>query len=41
MGESKNHGGAGYFNVGVEVEQATLNAAHPRNVKEVQRLSFA
>lgn len=29
-----------HFSTGVEIEQAVLNEAHPRNVKEVQKLSF-
>jgi hypothetical protein len=30
-----NGGGGDHFNLGVEIEQEILNAAHPRNVKEV------
>jgi hypothetical protein len=41
MVEVKNYNGGNYLNLGVEIEQATLNAAHPRNVKEVQRLSYS
>jgi hypothetical protein len=33
------HGGD-HFSTGVEIEQETLNPSHPRNVKEVQKLSF-
>jgi hypothetical protein len=29
------------MDLGVEIEQDTLNSNHPNNVKEVQRLSFA
>jgi len=35
-----NNGGTGRGSVGVEIEMATLNATHPRNVKEVQKLKF-
>jgi len=31
----KNGGGGAHGSVGVEIEQSTLNTAHPRNVKEV------
>lgn len=37
----KNSGGGAHGSVGVEIEQSTLNTAHPRNVKEVQRLALA
>lgn len=30
-----------HFSTGVEIEQEVLNANHPRNVKEVQKLSFS
>lgn len=34
-------GGGDHMDLGVEIEQDTLNPDHPNNVKEVQRLSFA
>jgi hypothetical protein len=39
-GDLLNSGGGAWYNVGVEIEQASVNANHPRNVKEVQRLAF-
>jgi hypothetical protein len=35
-----NGGGGDHFSTGVEIEQEVLNPSHPRNVKEVQKLSF-
>jgi hypothetical protein len=36
-----NGGWFDHFSTGVEIEQDVLNQAHPNNVKEVQKLSFA
>lgn len=33
--------GSDHFTLSVEIEQATLNPAHPNNVKEVQALAFS
>jgi hypothetical protein len=39
--EHKQHTGGNHISVGVEIEQATLNATHPNNVKELQKLSYS
>lgn len=39
-GDHQEGGGSDHFGLAVEVEQATLNAAHPKTTKEVQLLTF-